>query len=155
MRPGPDKENWLDRNQLASWGMLELKPGEISLYYLEHNYVPTHNVTRATIRTDGFVSIHAGGETGTALTRPLIFSGGELVVNYSTSAAGGIRVGIESADCRPLAGVGLEDCPISYGDEIEHVVKWKSGSDISQWAGRPVRLRFELMDADIYSIRFR
>jgi hypothetical protein len=32
---------------------------------------------------------------------------------------------------------------------------WKSGTDVSQLAGKPVRLRFELKDADLYSFQFR
>ena len=34
------------------------------------------------------------------------------------------------------------------------VVTWKSGADVSALSGRPVRLRFELKDADLYSLRF-
>lgn len=155
MRPGLDEENWIDRNQLSTWGMLELKPGEISLYYLEHNYVETHNVMRATIRTDGFVSVHAGGEAGTMQTKPITFAGSELVMNYSTSGVGGIRVELQDADGKPLPGYALDDCPVRYGDDIEYVVRWNGGSDLSALAGKPVRIKFELDDADLYSIRFR
>jgi hypothetical protein len=35
------------------------------------------------------------------------------------------------------------------------VVTWKSGRDVSGLAGRPVRLRFAMQDADLYSVRFR
>ena len=41
------------------------------------------------------------------------------------------------------------------GDEIERVVKWKSGREVREWAGQPVRLRFAMHDADLYSLRFR
>lgn len=155
MRPGPDEENWVDRNQLATWGMIETKPGEISLYYLEHNYVSSHNVMRATIRTDGFVSVHAGGSPGTMTTKPITFTGKEMVINYSTSGAGGVRVELQDAAGKPLPGFSLDDCPVRYGDDIEWVVKWNGGSDVSELAGRPVRIRFELDDGDLYSIRFR
>ena len=43
----------------------------------------------------------------------------------------------------------------TYGDAIEEVVKWNSGSDVSALAGKPIRLRFVMTDADLYSIRFR
>ncbi len=42
-----------------------------------------------------------------------------------------------------------------YGDAIEEVVKWNSGSDVSTLVGKPIRLRFVMTDADLYSIRFR
>ena len=41
------------------------------------------------------------------------------------------------------------------GDEIEYRVKWKNGSDLSKLAGKAVRLRFVLRDADLYSIQFK
>ena len=41
------------------------------------------------------------------------------------------------------------------GDEIERVAAWENGADVSSLAGQPVRLRFVLKDADLYSIRFR
>jgi hypothetical protein len=40
------------------------------------------------------------------------------------------------------------------GDEIERVVGWTGGSDVGGLAGRPVRLRIELKDADLFSLRF-
>lgn len=155
MRPGPDKENWIDRNQLCSWGILELTPGELSLYYLEHNYVASHNIMRATIRTDGFVSVHAGGGTGTMLSKPIVFAGKEMVINYSTSGAGGVRTELQDAGGKAIPGFALDDCPVAYGDEIEHVVRWNGGTDVSALTGKPVRVKFEIKDADVYSIRFR
>jgi hypothetical protein len=42
-----------------------------------------------------------------------------------------------------------------YGDQLERVVTWKNGSDLSALAHRTIRLRFVLQDADLYSFRFR
>lgn len=163
IRPGLDRENWTDRNIMTAWGLLELTPGEITLYYSQHYRHPTNRLMRATIRTDGFCSLHAGGERGEVVTKPLVFSGKELVVNYATSAIGGIRVAIEEAgegpdtksERRTINGFALQDCPVIYGDETERVVRWNSGGGVSSLAGKPVRLRFEMLDADLYSIRFR
>ena len=49
----------------------------------------------------------------------------------------------------------MEDCPEIYGDEIERVVAWRTGSDLTSLAGRTVRLRIEMKDADLFSLRFR
>ena len=35
------------------------------------------------------------------------------------------------------------------------MVKWKNGSDVSAMAGKPIRLKFVLKDADLYSIQFK
>jgi hypothetical protein len=41
------------------------------------------------------------------------------------------------------------------GDEIQRVVSWKGGGDVSRLTGQPVRIRFVLKDADVFSFRFR
>lgn len=38
---------------------------------------------------------------------------------------------------------------------IERIVAWKQGADVSTLAGRPVRLRFTMKDADLFALRFR
>ena len=88
------------------------------------------------------------------ITKPFIFSGRRLTINYSTSAAGGLRVEMQTADGKPIEGFALDDCPEIIGDRIEHTVSWKSGSDVGKLAGQTVRLRFELKDADLYSLQF-
>jgi len=78
-----------------------------------------------------------------------------LVINYATAAAGSIRVEIQDAGGKPLPGYALADSAETSGDEIEQVVAWKNASNVNPLAGKPVRLRFVLKDADLYSIRFR
>ena len=68
---------------------------------------------------------------------------------------GSISVEIQDAAGVPLPGYGLAESEETFGDALERVVRWKSGSDVSRLAGQPVRLRFVLKDADLYSIRFR
>ncbi|MDI6828827.1 MAG: hypothetical protein QME62_10115, partial [Armatimonadota bacterium] len=155
MRPGLDWENWTDRNNMAAWGILELKPGELSIYYSQHYRHASNGLVRTTLRTDGFVSVHAGAKGGQMLTKPLTFNGKELIINYSTSAIGEIKVEIQDADGQPIAGFTLDDCQPIYGDELERVVVWKDRQDVSSLAGKTVRLRFKILDGDLYSIRFR
>ena len=89
------------------------------------------------------------------MTKPLIFEGKELVINFSTSAAGSVQVEIQNADGKPIDGFALSDCPEIFGDAIERVVTWKCGGDVSKLAGKQIRLRFVIKDADLYSLRFR
>ena len=56
---------------------------------------------------------------------------------------------------KPLDGFTLDESEENVGDEIERTVRWQNGSDVSRLAGNPVRLRFRMKDADLYSIRFR
>ena len=102
------------------------------------------------MRTDGFVSVRALYEGVSLLTRPLRFQGRELSINYSTSAAGSVQVEIQDASGKAISGYGVEDCPEIVGDEIERVISWKGGSDVSQLADRAIRLRFALRDGDLF-----
>lgn len=38
--------------------------------------------------------------------------------------------------------------------ELPGTATWKNGGDVSALAGKPVRLRFVLNDADLYSLKF-
>jgi len=87
-------------------------------------------------------------------TRPLKFSGDCLSINYATSAAGSLRIGLLTADGQPIDGFTLEQCTEMVGDRVNHTVRWKSGANVAEQAGRPVRLRFVLKDADLYSFQF-
>ncbi len=99
--------------------------------------------------------MHAGSKEGELVTKPIVFSGQELVLNLSTGAAGGLRVEVQDAKGGTLGGFELEHCPVVFGDEIERVVKFTPGSDLGSLAGRPVRLRFVMKECDLYSYRFR
>ena len=155
LRPGLDQRNWHERGIYFQHGIYQTSPTELSMYVDEHIKTPGTHVRRYTLRPDGFVSVQAGYEGGEFLTRPLLFEGDELELNFSTSAVGSVRVEIQDAEGRALPGYGLEDCPEIFGDEIEGVVRWDGGRGLSSLAGRPVRLRFAVKDADIYAFRFR
>ena len=154
IRPGLDKNNWHDRGVYIERGILHTTPGEISLYGMENSHLATVRIRRYALRTDGFVSVRAGYEGGGFITRPLIFSGKSMELNYSTSAVGSVHVEIQDINGNPQPGFTLDDCPEMFADEIEGAVAWKGGSDVSALAGKPVRLHFTLNDADIYAFKF-
>jgi hypothetical protein len=155
IRPGLDPNDWTQRGNMPAWGIVPTGPAEISLYYSENYDHPTSRLRRATLRTDGFVSVHAGYSGGDFVTRPIVFRGDKLVVNYSTSAAGSVKVEIQDAEGRPQKGYELVDSPELYGDEIDHIFEWRGGHGLGPVRGQPVRLKFVMKDADLYSIQFR
>ena len=83
-----------------------------------------------------------------------MFEGSELEINYSTSAVGSVQVEIQDDQGRPQQGFALSDSPEQYGDKIDHRVTWSGGPDVSSYAGRTVRLRFVVKDADLYAFKF-
>ena len=98
--------------------------------------------------------MNAGYQEGQMVTKLLDFTGNKLELNYSTSAAGRIRVEILDEYGTSIDGYGLDDCDGLIGDEISGYVSWKGSTDLSKILGKPVSLRFVMNDADIYSLRF-
>jgi hypothetical protein len=162
IRPGRNPQRWHNRSNYIWWGLVETDsslPGagkELSLYTNERYYYEGQGVKtrRYTCRLDGFVSVHASFAGGQVLTKPLVFEGNRLAINFATSAAGSLRVQIEDAQGRPLDGFAFSDCPGIYGDQIEHTVRWQGGADLASLAGKPIRLRIALHDADLYAFGF-
>jgi hypothetical protein len=78
-----------------------------------------------------------------------------LLLNCSTSARGSIRVELQDAETgKAIPGYSLDDCDVIYDDSIDRIVSWKGQSDISALAGKPIRILYELQDADVFSYRF-
>lgn len=161
LRPGPEAEGrWIYGDNYQSYGLFETKadqpgsPNEISLHFDEGAWRDDRSIRRYTVRLDGFVSLNASYDGGEVTTKPLTFTGDHLSLNYSTSAAGSLRIEIQNADGEPLDGYSLEDSAELFGDSTEQIARWTGGSDVSDLAGTPVRLRFVLKDGDLYSYQF-
>ena len=153
---GRDIDDWTDRSRTPGVGLVPTGPDEMSIYYKEHNRLPSVRMRRGVFRTDGIVSLYSTYAGGEFVTHPLRFDGNELVLNYATSAAGSIRVELQDADGTPFPGYGISDCDEIFGDEIERVVRWRGSSNVSGVAGRLVRVRVTTLNyADFYSLRFR
>ena len=154
LRPGLDANNWRSHANMMALGILPTGEGEISLYCTDDFGLPSVALQRLVLRTDGFVSLQASYEGGRFVTRPIVFEGDRLTLNVSTSAAGSVRVEIQDGGGRAIKGYGLDDCEEIYGDAIRRVVRWKGGEDVSSLAGKPVRLRFVMSDADLFAFQF-
>lgn len=155
VRPGVDRRNWVSRCNYAALGIVPTGTAEMSLYVKRHNQQPSAYCERMVLRTDGFVSVNAPYSGGQMVTKPLKFCGKGLAINYSTGAAGHVRVEIQDVGGNPIDGFRMEDAVPIIGDEIERAVRWKNGSDVGELSGKIVRLRFDMKDADLYSLRFR
>ena len=100
------------------------------------------------------MSARAGMAGGEFVTRPLVFEGSELVLNVSTSAAGGVNVEIQDDRGIPVEGFSMYDCHEVFGDSLERAVKWGGGKDLGDLAGKPVRLRVRMRRARLYALQF-
>ncbi|MFA6111887.1 MAG: hypothetical protein WDA75_24260 [Candidatus Latescibacterota bacterium] len=154
--PGPDPLNWTERNNYPVWGIAQTSESEWSIYLSEHyrhQGQPTR-MRRLAVRPWGFVSLRAGYAGGEVLTRPFTFTGSSLRLNARTSAAGSIRVEVQDEQGHTLPGFGLTQMAPWFGDHLDGIISWGETTDLRLLAGRPVRLRFALQDADLFGFRF-
>ena len=163
IRPGlRPEDNWVYGDGFTSWGIVPTPslfdgaPDELSIYVTEGYWRgESMNLRRYTLRVDGFASVQAPLSGGELVTKPLIFAGSRLRVNFSASAAGSVQVEILRDQMNtPIAGFSLDDCIELLGDDLERIVRWSGGCDLSHLEGVPIRLRFVLRDADLYAFQF-
>jgi len=139
-----------NRSNYMAWGMLQLpgNPNEISVYATE-NYKSTTpgRLRRSTYRVDGFVALRGDRNGGSVLTKSLHYKGDQLLLNYLVHDGGSLRV--EAIDEKGrLIGRSV---PLK-GDAYDQPVKWEKQPRLSEGT---VKLRFNIKNADLYSMRFK
>lgn len=155
IRPAMGLNHWSARTNYPSLNIVPVGNGEMSLYVNQDYAQPTGHLRRYAMRLDGFSSINASYEGGAVKTKTFTFTGNSLEINYSTSAVGEIRIGLQDENGKDLPGYSLLDSGELVGNEVARTMTWNGKSDLSAWAGKPVQLHIYLKDADLYSIRFK
>lgn len=161
LRAGPErKHNWLYGDCYPTLGLMETPAEhpdaapELSFYVGEDYWKHGVRLRRHTLRVDGFVALHAKRTPGEFVMKPLVFSGKKLSLNFATSAAGNLRIELQDEAGKPIEGYTLADCDEVFGDTIDRKITWKENADVSKLAGKPIRLRMVLKEADLYSMKF-
>jgi len=162
LRPGlRTRHNWAYGDNYMAWQVVETEspeddsPRELSMYATESYFTgKMSRLRRYTLRIDGFASLFAPREGGELITRPFRFRGDRLEINVATSAAGSVRVEIQDAAGKPIPGYGLAESHEIFGDAVDYPVAWKSTSSVARLAGKPIRLRFVVREADLYALKF-
>lgn len=154
-------DSWYYAHNAVAWNIVTTTssqpgaPDELSFYASGGQWHgPGSTLTRHTLRQDGFVSIRSPSRGGELVTRPITFQGRRLAVNFATSAAGTMRVELQSAAGEPIAGFSLAESDDIFGNELDRTVSWRGSPDVGRLAGQPIRIRITLGDADLYAIKF-
>lgn len=163
LRPGIERTGtWQYGHQFIAEHVVETKsalpgaPDELSIYAAEdYWHGKGGSLRRYSLRLDGFTSVHASMKGGELITQTLIFKGTKFSANFATSAAGSMRVEIQTADGQPIKGFSLAECADLFGDTVDRTVTWNQKADVSSLQDKPVRLRIHLKDADLYSFQFQ
>lgn len=155
IRPGIGLQNWVSRSNYPALNIVQTGADEMSVYMNQDYAQPSAHLHRYALRIDGFVSVYAPFKGGELITKPIRFSGDKLFINFSTSAAGYVKVEILDLEGNKINGFELENSTEIIGNEIEKAVSWNEHPNLKELNGKPVRLRFVMKDAYLYSIRFK
>ncbi|MBQ2749024.1 MAG: hypothetical protein IJF34_04490 [Clostridia bacterium] len=157
MRPEAESPyNWMYGDCYPARGILEtpnMMPGgdpEISLLVPEKHWSGEDTkLYRYSLRREGFVSLHAGGRAERIETKPFVYEGGELRINFATSARGYLRFALINED-----GERFES-EETFGNKTDRRVHFLDDGVVARLSGKPVVLEAELFDADLYAIQFQ
>jgi hypothetical protein len=136
------------------------RDGRLLIYYggktgtipVEEGYEPFQAMCLATLRKDGFVSLTADDEAGQVITKPFVATGNKLLLNVDVHEVGEARVEVLDEESDPIRGFELSSSIPLRGRSIEQLVGWRDAARWSQLAGRQVRLRIQLRNADLYAL---
>jgi hypothetical protein len=114
----------------------------------------TTGIFRARLRRDGFVSADAAYDGGEFTTPLVTFAGRRLELNMDGSAGGWLQVEILSEGGTPFPGYDLNVCDTIRGNSVRKPVTWQGRDDVSDLAGKPVRLRFVMRSMKLFAFQF-
>ena len=154
IRPGIGLSNWVSRSNYPALNIVQTGDEEMSVYVNENYAQESAHIKRYSMRLDGFASLTAGYDGGTLLTKPFVFEGRELEINYATSAAGFVKVELRDGSGNPIPGFTMDDAQEIIGNEIKRIVRWRGERDVSSISGTTVQMKIQLKDADLFSFKF-
>lgn len=150
--PGEEHEHaWVYGSCYLAYNMIrtkrEGKDDELSLFMPENREtkVPV-DLYRYSIRIDGFISRYGDYRTKKIVSKPFILDGDSITVNFSTSAAGSIKIRITDEDGK----VACSD--EHFGDKVDRKIKFDK--PLLKFKGRTCIMEIELKDAHLFSISF-
>ncbi len=117
-------------------------------------YLDSGAICLAKLRLDGFCSLKGGVEPGAVLSVPIEVVGSELHINVD-AWRGSVRAELlDAGDGRSLAGYTMEECLPVAVDEVNEPLRWKDKKGVADLAGKTVRIRFSILNAELYAFWF-
>ncbi len=158
-----NEHNWIYGDTELAYGLIDSGRNTYYMYALDYCLSHYHPKQLALyeLRQDGFACMAADAAEREIVTKPLIFTGSQLHLNFETTAAGSIYVEVLTPEGEPLSPISVE----VYGNSIDRPVYFSTGpsidaitaapaTDFAAFADRPIRLRFKLREAKLYSMWF-
>jgi hypothetical protein len=119
-------------------------------------FVRQGSIGLAWLRLDGFVSLVAGQQEGSLITKPFKLEGRRLQLNVDAGDNGTIRVEILDAASQPIPGFSGDQAKSCRGvDELRLEPAWTDHSDLSALTGQTVRLKIHLEKARLCAFQIQ
>ena len=174
---------YIPRGEIGSYDAGYMTPsgpifhdGKVWIFYGAYSGAHSFNPTRlgshsrmsialCTLPQNRWIGLLAGPSLGTVVTRPVVFKGSRLFVDLDASVPDQkprnpphfdeceVRAALTDQSGAPISGFELGRSTVLTRSE-EQELSW-TGADLSKLAGKPVRIRFELRNAALYSFQFR
>lgn len=105
----------------------------------------------ATLRIDGFCSMHAGKKEGWLISRREVFNTPMVTINAKCSPGGSVTAELVDRDNKVIPGFSRQDCVAFTGDSIHHELAWKTKQFPKGLIDKDKKIRLYIRDADLYS----
>lgn len=139
--------------------------GAHSLNQSKLGKVDRYGIAVCTLPDNRWMGLLAGPHRGTIVTRPIVFQGNaKFLVDVDASLPMqeprtpprydecALRVAILDQSGAAIPGFTIDRSTVVARSGVQEI-KWK-GKDVASLAGRPIRLRFEMVNAALYSFQF-
>ena len=156
LTPGVERDcNWYYGDGYFCYGMAETAsdlpgaPNEISMYVGFDYRVKPIKLFRFAVRLDGFFSWHCDYDPGKVVTKPIVFEGDSLSINFATSVVGYVQIRLLDADGNALEGY---DSGKLFGNSVDRTVDFTK--PLYELAGKEIRMEISMRDAELYAFQF-
>ncbi len=106
----------------------------------------------ATLRLDGFCSMHAGGQEGWLISRREVFNTPQVLINAKCCGPDGyVAAELLDRKNKVIPGFSRQECISFTGDSVRHTLTWKTTKFPEELADKDKKVRFFLKNADLYS----
>ncbi len=166
-----DRRTWIPNGPRGSWDggclftasqPLQVKDDTVFIFYsalsFDHEQprpnrreVPEYgesSIGVATLRRDGFVSMHAADATGILETQAFRWPKGRRLHVNVAATTGQVKVTVLDLQGNPVKG--FQASSVVSGDQTDVAVTWP-GQDGRAPSTEPIRLRFQIHNADFFS----
>ena len=104
----------------------------------------------ATMRLEGFRSLHAGPQEGVMETKPFVVDGSQMLLNLFAKK-GKVEAELLDEQGKPISGFsGRQAAVLQEVDEVRAPVVWRTS--LQELNGRTVVLRLTMKNSDVYAM---